>query len=55
MEGLFLIKLLLLSLAMLGAVRLLVVVFLGDCQTGPAFSRILRRPNVFSEGNAGKK
>jgi hypothetical protein len=43
-----LVKLLFLSLAMVGAVRLVVVVFVGDHQEGPAIGRIKRRLNVSS-------
>lgn len=37
-----LIKLLLLALSVVGAVRLLVVLFVGDYQSGPAIGRIMR-------------
>jgi hypothetical protein len=43
-------KLLFFSLSMLGVVRLLVVVFLGDDQTDPAIYRIMQRWNA-SRGN----
>jgi hypothetical protein len=47
-------KLLLFSLSMLGVVRLLVVVFLGDDQAGPAIYRIMWRRNA-SWGNDAEK
>lgn len=46
MTGLALIKVLLLSLSMVGLERLFVVVFLGDSRVGPAIGRIKRRRDV---------
>ena len=45
-------KLLFFSLSMLGVVRVLVVVFLGDDQAGPAIYRIVRQLNVGSGNDA---
>ena len=48
MTGLALVKVLLLSLMMVGLARLFVVVFFGDSRVGPAISRIKPRPKVSS-------
>jgi hypothetical protein len=48
MTGLALIKVLLLSLSMVGLERLFVVVFLGDSRVGPVIGRIRRRPKLCS-------
>ncbi len=56
MTSLALIKVLLLSLSMVGLARLFVIVFLGDSRVGPAIGRIRRRQDVspatdFEKGN----
>ncbi len=50
-----LVKLILLSLLMVGMVRLFVVVFLGDGQTGPAIGRLMKRLNASSGMGAATK
>lgn len=49
-----LIKLLLLSLSIVGVVRLLVVAFVGDDKVGPGIGRIIRRFKVSFAIGAGK-
>lgn len=50
-----LIKLLLLSLSIVGVVRLLVVAFVGDDKVGPAIGRIMRRLKTSSGIDARKQ
>jgi hypothetical protein len=45
-------KLILLSLSIVGVLRLFVVVFLGDGQTGPAIGRFMKRLNASSNMGA---